>query len=169
MAQVICKRCGHHNSEGANFCSSCGEPLSGDDHQTLNIPRVEAEPNTTEHDATIDGEALLAERVSLGDAPGALLIRSGPGEGSTFLLDSEVTTVGRHPESEVFLDDITVSRRHAEIIRDVNGFLVRDVGSLNGTYLNRERVEESPLGSGDELQIGRFKLVLFCNSEQDVS
>jgi len=75
------------------------------------------------------------------------------------VLDGERTVAGRHPESDIFLDDVTVSRRHAEILRSGNDYTVRDVGSLNGTYLNRERVEDAPLRDGDELQIGSFKLV----------
>jgi pSer/pThr/pTyr-binding forkhead associated (FHA) protein len=77
------------------------------------------------------------------------------------MLDAEVTRAGRHPDSDIFLDDITVSRRHAEIIRRSDGFHVLDVGSLNGTYVNRDRVEEAKLANGDELQIGKFKLVFF--------
>jgi pSer/pThr/pTyr-binding forkhead associated (FHA) protein len=79
------------------------------------------------------------------------------------LLDEGVTTVGRHPESDIFLDDVTVSRRHAEFLRQADGFSVRDVGSLNGTYLNRERIEDSPLAGGDEVQIGKFRLVYFTS------
>ena len=90
---------------------------------------------------------------------GLLVVRHGPNAGSSFRLDAEHTNVGRHPDSEIFLDDITVSRRHAELQRIPTGFVVRDVGSLNGTYLNRERVEESPIGNGDELQVGKLKLV----------
>jgi pSer/pThr/pTyr-binding forkhead associated (FHA) protein len=91
-------------------------------------------------------------------------VRRGPNAGSRFLLDKEVVTAGRHPESDIFLDDITVSRRHAEIRRGPDGFTVHDVGSLNGTYLNRERVEDGELVAGDELQIGKFKLVFFAGS-----
>ena len=92
--------------------------------------------------------------------PGSALVvvKRGPNAGSRFLLDKDVTTVGRHPESDIFLDDVTVSRRHAEFLRQADGFAVRDVGSLNGTYLNRERIEESPLAGGDEVQIGKFRL-----------
>jgi pSer/pThr/pTyr-binding forkhead associated (FHA) protein len=75
------------------------------------------------------------------------------------MLDSDVTRAGRHPESDIFLDDITVSRRHAEFQRGSGGYVVRDVGSLNGTYLNRERIDETDLANGDEVQIGKFKLV----------
>ena len=96
---------------------------------------------------------------------GVLLVKRGPGAGSRFVLDDMVVSAGRHPESDIFLDDVTVSRRHAEIIRQANRYLVRDVGSLNGTYLNRERIEsEAPLTNGDELQIGRFKLVFLSGS-----
>ena len=90
-----------------------------------------------------------------------LVVRRGPNEGSKYMLDAEVTRAGRHPDSDIFLDDITVSRRHAEIIRRADGFHVLDVGSLNGTYVNRDRVDEAKLNNGDELQIGKFKLVFF--------
>ena len=75
--------------------------------------------------------------------------------------DADVTTAGRHPESDIFLDDVTVSRRHAEFVREGNGFIVRDVGSLNGTYLDRERIESVGLAGGDEVQIGKYRLVFF--------
>jgi pSer/pThr/pTyr-binding forkhead associated (FHA) protein len=90
-----------------------------------------------------------------------LVVKRGPNAGSRFLLDSDVTTAGRHPDSDIFLDDVTVSRRHAEFRRepDTNGFVVQDVGSLNGTYLNRERIETAELASGDEVQVGKFRLV----------
>ena len=88
-----------------------------------------------------------------------LVVRRGPNEGSKYKLDAEVTRAGRHPDSDIFLDDITVSRRHAEFVREGSGYVVRDVGSLNGTYLNRERIETGPLKHGDEVQIGKFRLV----------
>ena len=93
------------------------------------------------------------------DGSAVLLVRRGPDAGARFALEAEVTRAGRHPESEIFLDDITVSRRHAEFARRGSSFLLRDVGSLNGTYVNRERVEETALADGDEVQIGKFKLV----------
>ena len=89
------------------------------------------------------------------------MVRRGPNAGSNFVLDKDLTTAGRHPESDIFLDDVTVSRRHAEIRRRDDKFYVQDKGSLNGTYVNRQRVDETPLASGDELQIGKFKLVFF--------
>ena len=88
-----------------------------------------------------------------------LVVRRGPNAGSRFLLDSELTEVGRRPDSDIFLDDVTVSRRHAEFYRQGGRFAVRDVGSLNGTYVNRERIEETALSGGDEVQIGKFRLV----------
>jgi pSer/pThr/pTyr-binding forkhead associated (FHA) protein len=91
-----------------------------------------------------------------------LLVKRGPNAGSTFLLDEDATPAGRNPDSAVFLDDITVSRQHAIIERRQDGsWFVRDVGSLNGTYVNGEQVEETKLAAGDEVQIGRFKLTFF--------
>jgi len=90
-----------------------------------------------------------------------LVVQRGPNAGSKFLIDKDVTTAGRHPESDIFLDDVTVSRRHAEFRREDSTFTVRDVGSLNGTYVNRQRVETTLLANGDELQIGKFKLTFF--------
>ena len=88
-----------------------------------------------------------------------LVVKRGPNAGSRFLLDQPVTTAGRHPQSDIFLDDVTVSRRHVEFRREGADFTVHDVGSLNGTYLNREIVETATLASGDEVQIGKFRLV----------
>jgi pSer/pThr/pTyr-binding forkhead associated (FHA) protein len=148
---VFCKQCGHRNQAGSNFCSSCGAPLAS----------LREDPTT----ATFLPEAAEGYddmAVELGEVPagvGILVVKRGPNVGSRFALDADVVRAGRHPESDIFLDDITVSRRHAEIVREGGHYLVRDVGSLNGTYLNRERVESAPLAHGDELQIGTFKLV----------
>ena len=89
-------------------------------------------------------------------------MQRGPSAGSRFLLDTDVVTAGRHPDSEIFLDDVTVSRRHAEFRRGPDGFRVCDVGSLNGTYVNRDRIDEVVLQGGDEVQIGKFRLVYFA-------
>jgi len=99
--------------------------------------------------------------LDLDDVPplGVLVVRAGPNAGSTFAVDKEVITAGRHPDSDIFLDDITVSRRHAEVRRDGVRLTVSDVGSLNGTYLNRERIEQGELADGDTVQVGKFKLV----------
>lgn len=88
-----------------------------------------------------------------------LVVKRGPNAGSRFLLDEDTTSAGRHPESDIFLDDVTVSRRHAEFRREGGDFLVVDVGSLNGTYVNREPVDTALLANGDEVQIGKFRLV----------
>src|SRR5215218_5888672 len=157
VADVFCNNCGHRNPPGANYCSSCGSPLDvrGEEH-TLTL-------------APVDADAGVEEEVTVGldDLPegsGVLVVKRGPGAGSRFVLDSEVVSAGRHPDSDIFLDDVTVSRRHASIVRGPAAYPVRDAGSLNGTYLNRERIEEAKLANGDELQIGRFKLVFVAHS-----
>ncbi|MBV8985603.1 MAG: zinc-ribbon and FHA domain-containing protein [Acidimicrobiia bacterium] len=155
---MYCNQCGHRNPTGANFCSSCGAALNprGDD-TTITFMPVEAA-----------GEAEDELTVTLDELPqsiGMLVVKRGPNAGSKFVLDQDVTKAGRHPESDIFLDDVTVSRRHAEIVHAKSGYRLRDVGSLNGTYLNRERIEsESSLQNGDELQIGKFKLVFFSGT-----
>jgi pSer/pThr/pTyr-binding forkhead associated (FHA) protein len=108
-------------------------------------------------------------RVSGSLPPGTALlaVRRGPNAGARFLLDHDVTTSGRHPDSDIFLDDVTVSRRHAEFHREGGVFTVRDVGSLNGTYVNRERVESATLSNGDEVQIGKFRLVFIAGPRPD--
>jgi hypothetical protein len=121
-------------------------------------------------DEVLEGtEAATAEDALQGRVAGSLppgmallVVRRGPNAGARFLLDHDVTTSGRHPDSDIFLDDVTVSRRHAEFHRGAGGFTVRDVGSLNGTYVNRERVESATLSSGDEVQIGKFRLVFIA-------
>jgi pSer/pThr/pTyr-binding forkhead associated (FHA) protein len=115
------------------------------------------EPDTGE--AGHEGPASL-ETLPPGSA--LLVVKRGPNAGSRFLLDADLTTAGRHPDSDIFLDDITVSRRHAEFVRERKGFAVRDVGSLNGTYLNRERIERAVLAGGDEVQIGKYRLVFLA-------
>ncbi len=150
---MYCNNCGHRNPEGANFCSSCGAPLADPAATDTTVTFMPGELETDlEEEVHISPEELEGGR-------GVLIVRRGPNAGSKFFLDSDETHVGRHPESDIFLDDITVSRRHAEIRRADGGFTLQDVGSLNGTYVNRERVEDAELRSGDEIQIGKFKLV----------
>ncbi len=161
MADVFCTRCGHRNHGEANFCSSCGaalEPVRNDDH-TLTHEAID--PDAV--NGPDSGEVYAVD--DLEEGVGMLVVHRGPGAGSRFVLDQDVVSAGRHPESHIFLDDVTVSRRHAEIVRTSEGYLVRDVGSLNGTYLNRERIDEASIINGDELQIGRFKLV-FVTGQQ---
>lgn len=154
MAVVNCPHCGHQNPLTANFCSSCGGDL---DHETEH-------GTTMSVTVPIDSPAEQIE-IALDELPpgiGMLVVTRGPNSGSRFALDEPLVTAGRHPESVIFLDDITVSRRHAEVRQVAGGYVVVDVGSLNGTYLNRERVEESQLRDGDELQIGTFKLLFLA-------
>jgi hypothetical protein len=150
---MYCNNCGAHNPQGANFCSSCGRPLAEREQSDTTITFAVADNEVDlEEEVHISAEELEGGR-------GVLIVKRGPNAGSKFFLDGEATTIGRHPDSDIFLDDITVSRRHAEVRRGNEGFLLHDVGSLNGTYVNRERVEETGLRSGDEIQIGKFKLV----------
>ena len=113
-----------------------------------------------EVDLSFDETAAI-EALPAGSA--LLIVRRGPDAGSRFLLDQDVTTVGRHPNADIFLDDVTVSRRHAEFHRSGGKFSVKDLMSLNGTYRNGTRVESAELTEGDEVQIGKFNLTLFTS------
>lgn len=145
-----CPSCGYENPLGARFCSSCGNPLKA---QSGNLA-VATDP-TASHEVVVDGSAVELPQ----GAMGMFVVRLGPKRGSRIALDSDEVTIGRHPESDIFLDDVTVSRRHA-VVRNVgNGFHVSDAGSLNGTYVNQMRVETAVLNDGDEVQVGKFKLV----------
>ena len=108
------------------------------------------------------GEEAGTPQADLEAGQALLVVQRGPNAGSKFLIDKDVTTAGRHPDSDIFLDDVTVSRRHAEFRRKDGQFYVHDSGSLNGTYVNRQRVEEALLANGDELQIGKFKLTFYA-------
>ena len=157
---MLCARCGHENQADARFCSSCGASLTGSDNEetTLTLSAVEAA------DAEDELERYLDE---LAPGVGLLVVRHGPNAGSSYRLDQPVTAIGRHPDSDIFLDDITVSRRHVVVERDSQGFTLRDVGSLNGTYVNRQRVDEARLKYGDEVQIGRYRLSFVVGNERE--
>jgi FHA domain/zinc-ribbon domain len=148
---MLCARCGHTNQADARFCSSCGAPLPSDEDTatTLTLSAVEAAETEDELERYLDG---------LPPGIGLLVVRHGPESGSSYRLDGPVTAIGRHPDSDIFLDDITVSRRHVQLAKDDEGYVLRDVGSLNGTYVNRERVDQARLHHGDEVQIGRYRL-----------
>jgi hypothetical protein len=168
MGTIFCTQCGQQNSDEAKFCARCGAQLAvrgidrpADATSTLALGGLESLEEGAEGEGP--GDSLL-EALPVGSA--LLVVRRGPNAGSRFLLDKEVTTAGRHPESDIFLDDVTVSRRHAEFRRHDTAFSVRDVGSLNGTYLNRERIEDAVLASGDEVQIGKFRLVYLAAETQ---
>lgn len=146
---MICGRCAHDNPLGANFCSACGAPLSAPEETTLTLAAVAAGEEADDLARWLEG---------LPPGVGLLVVRHGPGEGSSFRLGDDSIDIGRHPDSDIFLDDITVSRRHVDISRDASGYRLRDAGSLNGTYVNHKRVDEARLAHGDEIQIGRFRV-----------
>lgn len=158
---VDCPACGHANPPGSNFCAQCGEQLSRTGDATRTIPVVMDDARSG---AELSTEIIAAVRdLPAGNA--LLLIERGPDAGARYLLDTDTATVGRHPRSDIFLDDITVSRHHCRFVRSDEGFSVEDLGSLNGTYVNRVLVEKtSPLRQGDEVQIGKYRMV-FCVSE----
>ena len=152
------------NQDGARFCSSCGAPLDNaadgavddDITSTLTLSAVAAAEDEDELERYLEG---------LPPGVGLLVVRHGPETGSSYRLEAPVTAIGRHPDSDVFLDDITVSRRHVTIDNGDDGYVLHDVGSLNGTYVNRERVDEAQLHHGDEVQIGRYRLSFVLGAE----
>ncbi|UQI44769.1 FHA domain-containing protein [Streptomyces sp. HU2014] len=171
-ALPVCTRCGHRNAEASRFCSNCGAPLrpgavaerASETTSTISISGLEAYDSEATGQTpipTLSPEAQAAvDALPLGSA--LLVVRRGPNSGSRFLLDGDLTTAGRHPQSDIFLDDVTVSRRHVEFRRGQDGgFTVADVGSLNGTYVNRERIDSVALQNGDEVQIGKYRLVFY--------
>ncbi|MGI5400390.1 FHA domain-containing protein [Streptomyces sp. CA-135486] len=174
MSALVCTRCGHRNAEASRFCSNCGAPLRAgapaerpsETTSTISISGLEA------YDSEVTGQTQVpslspeaqaaVDALPLGSA--LLVVRRGPNSGSRFLLDGDLTTAGRHPQSDIFLDDVTVSRRHVEFRRGADGrFSVADVGSLNGTYVNRERIDSVLLSNGDEVQIGKYRLVFYAS------
>ncbi len=150
MSHVYCPECGFQNSEAANYCSRCGALLVKDE------PGSETTMSYTPEDAE-DGAALTLEE--LGTEGPALVVRSGGGRaGEHFVPQGERTTIGRSPDCDIFLDDVTVSRKHAVLVLKDDAYFIEDQGSLNGTFLNRRRIESGRLENGDELQIGKYKL-----------
>jgi FHA domain/zinc-ribbon domain len=148
MSHVYCPECGFQSPEAANFCARCGALIAHDmrDETTQSIDPVEL---TMQH-------AGSAERAPTGPA---LVVRAGGGRaGERFLAASERTLIGRSPDCDIFLDDVTVSRRHAEILREGETTSIRDLGSLNGTFVNRRRIETAVLEDDDEVQIGKYRL-----------
>ncbi len=146
-----CSNCGYENQLGSRFCSSCG-------HQ-LREPAVDEA--TVAIDTMADGGQELTDEELAEMPPGTiamLSVRQGPKKGTRIALDADEVTIGRHPDSDVFLDDVTVSRRHALVRRVGDGYQVEDAGSLNGTYVNQNRVDGVALSDGDEVQVGKFKL-----------
>ena len=160
---MFCTACGTENSADNRFCSQCGAPL-GAAHADAGQPADATSIFATGSAAPVDSDEFSPEahqRAVDALPPGSalLVVKRGPNAGSRFLLDQDLTTAGRHPDSHIFLDDVTVSRRHVEFRREGDGFAVYDVGSLNGTYVNRERIDSAVLAGGDEVQIGKFRVV----------
>ena len=149
MPHIYCRECGFQNPESANFCAKCGTALVRSDEGETTM--------TFSPEETDEGIQDLLEDVA--EHGPALVVRSGGGRaGETFPLDSEATTIGRSPECDVFLDDVTVSRKHAVLLQRNGVFTIEDQGSLNGTFVNRKRVESAEISDGDELQIGKYRL-----------
>jgi hypothetical protein len=155
VSHVYCPECGFQNPEAANFCARCGSLLVREDvdEQTLTFSadQVEDEASDTLAELGIEGPALV--------------VRSGGGRaGEHFALERAEVSIGRSPDCDIFLDDVTVSRRHA-ILRGDGAHEIEDLGSLNGTFVNRKRVERARLEDGDELQIGKYRMTYFASHE----
>jgi pSer/pThr/pTyr-binding forkhead associated (FHA) protein/ribosomal protein L40E len=149
VSHRYCPECGFQNPETANYCSKCGSLLvreeSGEATMAFTPEQADEERQPDLEDFGVKGPALI--------------VRSGGGRaGETFLVEGDETTIGRSPDCDIFLDDVTVSRRHAVVARQGNRLEIRDLGSLNGTFLNRRRTDAGPLSDGDELQIGKYRL-----------
>ncbi len=167
-----CTNCGKQNPDDARFCSQCGTRIASAEAAEPVLPPEPAvestatitfgAPGKDDSDERRLNHADSAAVDALPKGHALLVVQRGPSAGSRFLLDTDLVTAGRHPESEIFLDDVTVSRRHAEFRRAGAGFTVSDVGSLNGTYVNRDRIDDVALQGGDEVQIGKFRLVFFA-------
>jgi hypothetical protein len=147
LSHTYCPECGFQNPEAANYCARCGARLvrAEESETTMTFTPEEAEEDGLGLPEGIDGPALI--------------VRAGGGRaGETFPLEHERITIGRSPDCEIFLDDVTVSRKHAVITKNGDDFRIEDEGSLNGTFVNKKRVEAAELENGDELQIGKYRL-----------
>ncbi|MFD0866426.1 FHA domain-containing protein [Tessaracoccus lubricantis] len=153
-----CRTCGSDSPAEARFCSNCGAPLTDPTGDTTTMfPVASEEP--TESVALTDQEREAAKTLAPGNA--LLIVNRGPGNSNRFLIDSDITNVGRHPESDIFLDDITVSRHHAKFVRSGGKLYLEDLGSLNGTYVNRTLLDgRTVLREGDEIQIGKYRATI---------
>ncbi|WP_300682758.1 FHA domain-containing protein [Nocardioides sp.] len=155
----FCATCSTAYVEGARFCSQCGARLPEAADATATIHLTDARVETSDRLlAPVDAAAVDG----LQQGAALLVVQRGPGAGSRFLLDQPTVHAGRHPDSEIFLDDVTVSRRHVEFTREGDTYAVTDAGSLNGTYVNRDRIDRVLLKDGDEVQIGKFRLVFYA-------
>jgi hypothetical protein len=150
MSHIYCQECGFQNEEAANYCSRCGALLLKDESG------VETTQTFTAEEGSVEPADALEE---LGISGPALVVRSGGGRtGETFHPEEGTTTIGRSPDCGIFLDDVTVSRRHAVLVNRDGAFFIEDQGSLNGTFVNRKRVESAQLDDGDEVQVGKYRM-----------
>ncbi len=150
-----CSGCGRDNPDGANFCAVCGSSL---------IEHSEQETTVIYGIGAAADEAVGKETEFESDNP-ALIVERGPNAGTKFAVADARVTIGRHPDSDFFLDDVTVSRRHAEVRQVDDGYVLVDVGSLNGTYVNGERVERVDLHDGDEFRVGKYVIVFVAGTD----
>jgi FHA domain len=154
-----CTECGFVNGEGANYCQRCGALLTRAETGAGAGAGAAGDPTTATYRIDETGELVPVEIGEVTARGPALVIRAGGGRvGESFAIDGERLSIGRRPDSEVFLDDVTVSRDHALLIRRGEHWYLDDCGSLNGTYVNRSRIESQRLDEGDEVQIGKYKL-----------
>jgi FHA domain/zinc-ribbon domain len=148
LSHIYCPECGFQNPEAANYCSKCGAALVHDSQgsdTTMAFTPEELDDSSPLEDLGIGGPALV--------------VRSGGGRaGEHFVPQDESTTIGRSPDCDIFLDDVTVSRQHAVLRRTGDTFVIEDQGSLNGTFVNRNRIESAELADGDEVQVGKYRL-----------
>ena len=149
MSHIYCQECGFQNPEASNYCARCGALLVKDEGGAESTQTF-----TPEEGETTEGEAFD----DLGIKGPALVVRSGGGRAGEMFHPEQETTIGRSPDCGIFLDDVTVSRKHAVLVERNGGFFIEDQGSLNGTFVNRKRVEAAQLEDGDELQIGKYRL-----------
>jgi len=151
LSHIYCPECGFQNPEAANYCARSGARLvrAEESETTMTFTPEEAEEDGLGLPEGIDGPALI--------------VRAGGGRaGETFPLEHERITIGRSPDCEIFLDDVTVSRDHAVLVEEGGKYTVEDQGSLNGTFVNRRRIESAPLAEGDELQIGKYRMTFIA-------
>ncbi len=173
---MFCTACGRPNPDDARFCAQCGTRIAespmgetasdpAETTATIQFGQVSTPGSGTDKVETSDRALNALDAAAVDALPSGhalLVVQKGPGAGNRFLLDSDVVKAGRHPDSEIFLDDVTVSRSHATFRREGATFQVSDAGSLNGTYVNRDRIEEVAIKDGDEVQIGKYRLVFFA-------
>jgi pSer/pThr/pTyr-binding forkhead associated (FHA) protein len=151
VSHIYCQECGFQNPEASNYCARCGALLVKDEGGTESTQTFTPE----------EGDSAPAELEDLGVKGPALVVRSGGGRAGEMFHPEGETTIGRSPDCGIFLDDVTVSRKHAVLVERNGGFFIEDQGSLNGTFVNRKRVESAQLDDGDELQIGKYRLTFF--------